>query len=75
MPAFDISLNSITDVKNFVNIVNKYSCDIELKSGKYIVDAKSIMGILSLDLSKPIKIEFNCDNSEQINEDLKPYIV
>ena len=44
MTTFNIMLNSINEVKNFVNIVNKYSCDIDLTSGRYVVDAKSIMG-------------------------------
>ncbi len=57
MVTFRIMLKSINDVKDFVNIVNKYDFDVDLTSGRYIVDAKSIMGIFSLDLSKPIKVE------------------
>ena len=58
MKTFNILLSSINDVKTFVNIVGKYEYDIDLTSGRYIVDAKSIMGIFSLDLSKPIKSKF-----------------
>ena len=51
-----VSLQAINDVKDFVNIVMKYEFDIDLVSGRYAVDAKSIMGIFSLDLSKPIEL-------------------
>ena len=53
MKTFDLLLSSINDVKDFVNIVSKYDFDVDLTSGRYVVDAKSIMGIFSLDLSKP----------------------
>lgn len=74
MTTFNVLINSIDDVKNFVNIVNRYSCDIDLVSGRYVVDAKSIMGIFSLDLTQPIKVEVHSDD-KQIVEDLKPYVV
>ena len=64
MKTFNIMLNSINDVKNFVNTVNKYDFDVDLTSGRYVVDAKSIMGIFSLDLSKPIKLDIHCDDCE-----------
>lgn len=75
MAAFNIMLNSINDVKNFVNLVNKYSFDIDLTSGRYVVDAKSIMGIFSLDLGKPIKVEIHSDDAQQLVEELKPYAI
>lgn len=75
MKSFDISLKSINDVKDFVNIVNKYDFDVDLSSGRYIVDAKSIMGIFSLDLSKPIKVEVQNDNSEKFCDEIKRFIV
>ena len=75
MTTFNVLINSIDDVKNFVNIVNRYPFDIDLTSGRYIVDAKSIMGIFSLDLSKPIKVEIHSDDAVKIVEELKPYIL
>ena len=75
MKVFNIMLGSINDVKDFVNIVNRYSFDIDLTSGRYVVDAKSIMGIFSLDLSKPIKVELQADNSDAIVEELKRFMV
>lgn len=74
MTTVNVLLNSINDVKNFVNIVSKYDFDIDLSSGRYVVDAKSIMGIFSLDLAKPIKVEIHTDNPDAILADLKPYI-
>jgi phosphocarrier protein HPr len=75
MKSFNISLKSITDVKDFVNIVNKYDFDIDLTSGRYVVDAKSIMGIFSLDLSKPIKVDVHDDNCTEFCEEIKNYIL
>ena len=57
MKIVEIFLHKINDVRSFVNIVSKFEGDVSLYSGRYIVDAKSIMGIFSLDLSKPIKLE------------------
>jgi phosphocarrier protein HPr len=71
-----ILLSSINDVKGFVNAVSKYSCDVDLISGRYIVDAKSIMGIFSLDLTKPIEVQIEGGNDEQnLLEEIKPYVV
>ncbi len=75
MVTFHIMLKSINDVKDFVNIVNRYDFDVDLTSGRYIVDAKSIMGIFSLDLSKPIKVEAHADGVEDFMKDVKPFIV
>ncbi|NMB95092.1 MAG: HPr family phosphocarrier protein [Clostridiaceae bacterium] len=75
MKSFNIMLRSITDVKDFVNIVNKYDFDVDLSSGRYIVDAKSIMGIFSLDLSKPIKLEAYTDDCENFCKEIEKFIV
>ncbi|NLC67869.1 MAG: HPr family phosphocarrier protein [Clostridiaceae bacterium] len=75
MKSFNIMLKSINDVKDFVNIVNKYEFDVDLSSGRYVVDAKSIMGIFSLDLSKPIKVEAHTDDCGDFCEEIKKYMV
>ena len=75
MKNFNIMLNSINDVKIFVNTVNKYDFDVDLTSGRYIVDAKSIMGIFSLDLSKPIKVDVYSDDAEGFMNEIKDFIV
>ena len=71
MKTFNINLKSINDVKDFVNFANRYEFDIDLTSGRYVVDAKSIMGIFSLDLSKPIKVEVRADDSDTFYNDVK----
>ncbi|MCX7922145.1 MAG: HPr family phosphocarrier protein [Clostridia bacterium] len=75
MKSFNISLKSINDVKDFVNTVNKYDFDVDLTSGRYVVDAKSIMGIFSLDLSKPIKVDVYSEDCEKFYEEVKKFIV
>ena len=76
MTTVSISLNSIEKVKSFVNEIAKFECDFDLISGRYIIDAKSIMGIFSLDLSKQITLKIHADEDElpTILESLKPYI-
>ena len=75
MKTFFLMLNSINDVKDFVNIVSRYDFDVDLTSGRYVVDAKSIMGIFSLNLSKPIKVEVHDDNCEDFMNELRRFIV
>ena len=75
MKTFNILLKSINDVKDFVNISNKYDFDIDLTSGRYIVDAKSIMGIFSLDLSKAIKVEVHSEDSNTFYGEVKEFEV
>ena len=64
MKTVQISLNSIDKVKNFVNSISQFSCDFDLISGRYVIDAKSIMGIFSLDLTKPVTLTAHCENSD-----------
>ena len=76
MKTVHISLNSIDKVKAFVNEITKFDNDFDLVSGRYVIDAKSIMGIFSLDLSKPIELNIHSEsNVDGILEALTPYIV
>ncbi len=76
MKTVKISLNSIDKVKAFVNEITKFDSDFDLVSGRYVIDAKSIMGIFSLDLSKPIDLNVHAqDNLDDILAALAPYIV
>lgn len=76
MKSVKISLNSIDKVKAFVNDVTKFDSDFDLVSGRYVIDAKSIMGIFSLDLSKVIDLNIHDEkNLNNILAILKPYIV
>ena len=63
MKTLKISLNSIDTVKAFVNEISKFDCDFDLVSGRYVIDAKSIMGIFSLDLSKPINLNIHAEGA------------
>ena len=76
MKTVQISLNSIDKVKSFVNDISKFDFDFDLVSGRYVIDAKSIMGIFSLDLSKPIDLAIHAEaNVDEIMETLKPYLI
>ena len=67
MKTVSISLNSIDKVKSFVNDLTKFDEDFDLVSGRYVIDAKSIMGIFSLDLSRPINLNIHAtDNMDKI---------
>ncbi len=74
MKSFTIMLNTINDVKDFVNIVSKYDFDVDLISGRYAIDAKSIMGIFSLDLSKPITVNAHTDGDDALLDELKKFV-
>ncbi len=77
MKTLKISLNSIDKVKAFVNEISKFDCDFDLVSGRYVIDAKSIMGIFSLDLSKPINLNVHAEGSnlDEVLKVLAPYII
>lgn len=70
-----VRLSQIDDVKNFVNTIMRFDFDIDLVSGRYAVDAKSIMGIFSLDLSKPIELRAHTDDAEKLFEAIDQFIV
>ena len=75
MKTVKISLNSIDKVKSLVNDITQFDYDFDLVSGRYVIDAKSIMGIFSLDLSKPIDLNIHADdNVDEIMTMLKPYL-
>ncbi len=76
MKTVKVSLNSIDKVKSFVNLINRFDAEFDLVSGRYVIDAKSIMGIFSLDISKPIDLNIHhTDNLDEILTELAPYIV
>ena len=63
MKEINITLRSISDIRNFVNAVTLLDYEVDLKQGRYLVDAKSIMGIFSLDLLSPINVVAHCDDA------------
>ena len=70
-----IQLNAINDVKEFVNTVMRFNYDIDLVSGRYAIDAKSIMGIFSLDLSKPIELVAHTEDPDELVKAISKFIV
>ncbi len=75
MHTVQIHLNTIDKVKAFVDSVNKFNTEFDLISGRFVIDAKSIMGIFSLDLSKPINLNIYNDDDSDIMESLKPFLI
>ena len=76
MKELRILLGTIEDVKEFVNITNKYEFDCDLVSGRYAVDAKSIMGIFSLDLSKPLNMVIRSEkgSADALVEEMEKFL-
>ena len=75
MNKFLISLATINDVKEFVNIISLCDFDVDLVSGRYSIDAKSIMGIFSLDLSRHVELVAHIDNCDDLIKKLDRFIV
>lgn len=73
---FKVDLKSIQSVKDFVNATNNFTGDVTLKSERYVVDGKSIMGIFSLDLSKPITVEVTPEEkTEEFKKTVEKFLV
>ena len=70
-----IKLSLTENVKAFVNIVSRFPYSVDLRVGRYVVDAKSILGIFSLDLSKPVTVEIYEDHCDDLLEEIKPFII
>ena len=75
MKAINIKLSLAENVKSFVNIANRYPYDIDLRVGRHVVDGKSILGIFSLDLSKPIKLQAHTEDPEALIKAIQKYII
>ena len=75
MSRVQIKLSAINDIRNFVNTIGKYSGDAKLRSGSYMVDARSLMGIFSLDLMKPIDLIVRGGDSALLLDKISQYIV
>ena len=76
MKTVRVCLDSIDKVKGFVNDISRFNTDFDLISGRYVIDAKSIMGIFSIDLSKPIELTIHeSDEIDEILKALQPYVV
>ena len=74
MKSVKIRLSLVENVNKFVNIVARYPFEMDLRAGRHVVDAKSILGIFSLDLSKPIALEIYGDDCEELLKEISPFI-
>ena len=74
MKSVMIRLSLVENVNTFVNIVSRYPFEMDLRAGRHVVDAKSILGIFSLDLSRPITLEIYSDDCEQLLADIQPFM-
>ena len=74
MKSVPIKLSFAEEVKTFVNIVSRYPYDMDLRAGRHVVDAKSILGIFSLDLSKPISLEVYAEECDDLLKDLEQFV-
>ena len=75
MKSVMIKLSLVENGNNFVNIVTRYPFEMDLRAGRHVVDAKSILGIFSLDLSKPITLEIYSDDCGDLLEEVGPFLV
>lgn len=75
MTTAKIRIKEITDVKDFVNIVSGCQYDVDIISGRYAIDAKSIMGIFSLDLSKDLELKIHSDDCGEFLDEISRFIV
>lgn len=75
MKSIPIKLSFAEEVKTFVNVANRYPYDMDLRAGRHVVDAKSILGIFSLDLSQPITLEVYADECGDLLNDLSQFVI
>ena len=73
MKSVMIRLSLVENVNNFVNIVTRYPFEMDLRAGRHVVDAKSILGIFSLDLSRPITLDIYNDDCDELLDEIKPF--
>ncbi len=74
MKSVTIRLSLVENVNKFVNIVSGFPFEMDLRAGRHVVDAKSILGIFSLDLSRPITLEIYADDCSELMDKIKPFI-
>ncbi len=75
MKSVTLKLSQAEEIKEFVNTVNRYAYEMDLRAGRHVVDAKSILGIFSLDLSKPISLEIYSDDCADLMEDIRRFMI
>lgn len=73
MKSVMIRLSLVENVNKFVNVVSRYPFEMDLRAGRHVVDAKSILGIFSLDLSRPITLDIYNDDCDELLDEIKPF--
>ena len=74
MKSVMIRLSLVENVNKFVNVVSRYPFEMDLRAGRHVVDAKSILGIFSLDLSRPITLDIYSDDCDGLLEEIRPFV-
>ena len=74
MKTYHVSLGAVGLVKDFVSAIAPFPLDLDLVSGRFVVDAKSIMGIFSLDLTQPLELRVHGDGGPELEAALAPYL-
>ena len=74
MKSVMIRLSLVENVNHFVNIVTRYPFEMDLRAGRHVVDAKSILGIFSLDLTRPITLEVYSDDCDELLKEIEPFL-
>ena len=74
MKSITLLLNTTESVKSFVNIISQFDFDMDLRCGRYVVDAKSILGIFSLDLNRPVVLEVHTEDCDELIKSIAKYI-
>ncbi len=74
MKSVMIRLSLVENVNKFVNVVSRYPFEMDLRAGRHVVDAKSILGIFSLDLSRPITLDIYSDDCDKLMDEIKPFV-
>ena len=75
MEAVTISLTQVNQVQKFVNVVSKVPYDVDMVSGRYTINAKSLLGIYSLDLNRPLRVVMYSDDCEELKKELAEFMV
>ncbi|MCL1823619.1 MAG: HPr family phosphocarrier protein [Oscillospiraceae bacterium] len=75
MKELSIKIDTINDVKIFVNTVSRFEYDVDIISGRYAIDAKSIMGLFSIDLSKAVTMRVHSDDCDDLLAEIKQFTV
>lgn len=75
MKSVKVLLDTTDKVKSFVNVVSAFDCDADVRSGRYVVNAKSILGIFSLELNRPVVLEIYNDDCDELISRISSFII